>query len=182
MKKLCSLLVALLACLQASIAFADIPSRWEMQQGRIRACAEQLEREGIAIENIETIVQENNELELAVELSCPENGKLECEVISIDKEMVLGKSKEILTAMKKGEKNYLVYVPIAADELVSGKNELEINCKYRIDYVLVKRLGGGYEWFKAGGPMKQTPKSVSKEISKRIVLMKTSTRYFVYER
>ncbi len=182
MKKIIACLFVLLCLLQASVAFADIPSPYESQQSQLRRSAEELERKGISIENVKVVTQENKSVILGIELNCPKGGQLDCLVINMDDERVVGKCQELFNDWtKRKNNNFWIELPINTDEMLSGKNELEINCSYQINYELIKRLGGGYAWFKAGRPMKKTAKSVSKETTKRIVFMKTKTRYFVYE-
>lgn len=182
MKKIIACLFALLSLLQVSVAFADIPSPYESQQSQLRRSAEELERKGISIENVKVVTQESKSVILGIELNCPEGGQLDCLVINMDNERLVGKCQERLNDWtKRKNNNFWIELPINTDEMLSGKNELEINCSYQINYELIKRLGGGYAWFKAGRPMKKTAKSVSKETTKRIVFMKTKTRYFVYE-
>jgi hypothetical protein len=182
MKKIMAFLLVCLSLLQASVAFADIPSPFKLQQRHRRSRAEQLEQKGISIKNIEIAAQENKEITLGIELDCLEGGQLECKVKTIDNGRIVGEYKEVVNdSTKRKNNNYWFEVPIDTGAMVSGKNELEINCSYKINYEIIRRLGGGYAWFKAGRPMKKTAKSVSKEATKRIALMKTSTRYFVYE-
>lgn len=182
MKKIMAFLFVVLSLLQVSVAFADIPSPYESQQKQLRRNAEKLEREGIAIEDIKIVARENGEVSLGMELACPEGGKLECTVITVDKERIVGEVQEWFTDWTKRKNNkFWIEVPLDTGEMLPGKNELAINCSYHINYELIERLGGGYAWFKAGRPMRKTVKSVSKEATKSIALLKTNTRYFVYE-
>lgn len=198
MRKLCCLLAAILCCLQLNVAFADHPSPQQMLQSRVRRNAELLEREGIAIANLQTAFKENNGLNLHFELYAPRDGALECFVITADDEKIVGECKKLLTSemrmaksrddyllpiIQMGGDKFLVSVPLDTAKLFAGRNTLEVKCKYQISYEPANRLGGGYAWFKDGRPArgKNSIISIVKEVSKKIALLKTSTRYLMYE-
>ena len=179
MKRLFLVIAVVVALLGTNTAFADMISPYEMEQRRLEATAQKLEKEGISIEDC-NVKRIGNNYVLEVDIRSPKEIMLECTVMLKDNNQCLGYDKMQLGWKNEKEKRiYLIQVPLNIKSLSEGDNITNVQCKTTINYIKVIRLGGGYEWFQRGRPTEEIPKSVTVSSEKRIILKFIKNRLFI---
>ena len=179
MKKLFLVVAVIAALLGTNTAFADMPSPYEMEQRRLEATAQKLEKEGISIEDC-NVKRIGSNYVLEVDVRSPKDIMLECTVMLKDNNQCLGYEKMQLGWKNEKERGvYIIQVPLDIKALSEGDNITIVQCKTTINYTKVIRLGGGYEWFQRGRPTEKIPKSVTVSSEKEIILKFIKNRLFI---
>ena len=179
MKKLFLVVAVIAALLGTNTAFADMPSPYEMEQRRLEATAQKLEREGISIEDC-NVKRIGKNYVLEVDVRSPKDIMLECTVNLKNNNKCLGYEKmQPGWKNKKKEGTYLIKVPLDLKALPEGDGITRVQCRTTINYTQTIRLGGGYEWFRKGRPIKKIPKSVTISSEKDIILKHFKKRIFI---
>lgn len=179
MKKIFLVIAVVAALLGTNTAFADMLSLHEMEQRRLEATAQKLEKEGISIEDCNVKRMGNNYV-LEVDVRSPKEIMLECTVSFKDNNKCLGYEKMQLGWKNEKEKRiYLIQIPLDTKSLSEGDNSINVQCKTTINYTKVIRLGGGYEWFQRGRRTEEIPKSVTVSSEKEIILKFIKNRLFI---
>ena len=179
MKKLFLVVAVIAALLGTNTAFADMPSPYEMEQRRLEATAQKLEKEGISIEDC-NVKRIGSNYVLEVDVRSPKDIMLECTVMLKDNNQCLGYEKMQLGWKNEKERGvYIIQVPLDIKALSEGDNITIVQCKTTINYTKVIRLGGGYERFQRRRPTKEIPKSITVSSEKDIILKFIKNRLFI---
>lgn len=180
MKKFCFLILAFL-CMFTAVAYADIPSPLEMEQRRAERQAVLLEKDGLKINDIAVVRQQDGDDSAVFKLfvSCPKGGTFVCSILDRNSgESIAQDMRGVMLAGRTAQDNVIVLPSVKG--FSKGKYDLRFRCTYTIEYITSQRLGGGYEWFRKGRPTRREEHKVEKEYIKDIVLLITENKYFIY--